>query len=216
MGRHTVAKNVVYRVDCIDKAIDSKVYVGSTSGGLAKRKGDHLESVRKGYETNDMYISMRKNGIDKYNFVIVKGLDDGDKEITRAMLQKAEDEVATELRKAGITLYNIRAPRDPNRPLTASRKWRIDNSEKYVCHCCGLNTSNQQQMENHLITNKHRVNLIKIFQCEEFAMICYHYDDLVENANYCENKKRELRAEMKQMKLMRVPYQANLLSGIIA
>lgn len=155
-GRKPVAKNIVYSVKCIDQNIDPKIYVGSTCNSLAVRKLIHLNCVKNGYESNDLYINMRKNGIDKYEFnieCVVKPNEEG--KIMKEDLKREEDRISNEYKAKGISLYNIRRAHADNKPETASSKWRKANSNRYTCQHCGICTSDRIQMINHFQSRKH-------------------------------------------------------------
>lgn len=55
----------------ITNKINGKVYIGQTSQGLARRKGEHIYRFNLGERDHRLYQAMRKYGIENFEFSIV-------------------------------------------------------------------------------------------------------------------------------------------------
>lgn len=58
-------KNVIYR---ITNTINQKVYIGQTTQGLKKRKGEHVYRFNRGERDHKLYLAFKKYGIDSFVF----------------------------------------------------------------------------------------------------------------------------------------------------
>lgn len=56
----------------ITNTANGKVYIGQTRQGLARRKGEHIHRFNLGERDHKLYRAMRKYGIDKFRFEVVK------------------------------------------------------------------------------------------------------------------------------------------------
>lgn len=101
----------------ITNRVNGKMYVGQTIQSNAKMRWySHCDMMRKGKKSH-LYDSMRKYGIDQFDWVIV------DTATSIEQLNELETMWANKLRDAGIVLYN-------NRETGNNKKHSLESIEK--------------------------------------------------------------------------------------
>lgn len=101
----------------ITNLVNGKMYVGQTVQSNAKMRWyAHCDMMRKGKKSH-LYDSMRKYGIDNFNWTVVDTANSIDQ------LNELETAWANKLRNAGITLYN-------NRETGGNKKHSASSIEK--------------------------------------------------------------------------------------
>lgn len=58
-------KNIIYKITNLQ---NNKVYIGLTTQGLARRKGEHIYRLNSGERDHKLYNAMRKYGINSFSF----------------------------------------------------------------------------------------------------------------------------------------------------
>ena len=186
-GKPVADRNIVYVIECKDKKLDDKVYIGSTINTLQQRITEHKQCAKNPSKStaNDLYINMRLHGIEKYETKQIKQFAT----ITKLELRQEEDKIKDEYIKKGVKVYNIRKAIDsnPQAQMNILAKWRKDHANRYNCNCCDYGCTCEIELDKHLSTKIHMKKYIASIG-EEFATISNNYEDLVENARQCHAK----------------------------
>ena len=124
------------RVYVVHNTFDTRKYVGSTTGSLAKRMGEHRWAANHGNE-RPLYVAMREHGVDKFYIQHVKDYACERKE----QLNAEEGRVMREMNTLAPNGYNL---------FLAGRKtkeWIADNKERYDARVREYRATHQEELK---------------------------------------------------------------------
>lgn len=175
---------VVYIIQCQDKDLDNKIYIGS-SLDFENRIRVHKTRAKehKKYGGNAIYFNMFTNGIDKYIFTILERLEDNYFGNRSNQLRKLEDKYVKQYKSEGYQLYNMNSPIYQNH----------DISNEFYCPYCNITLQEKRAYKRHICTTKHAFNIENYIEHElDYLYAIYKsYDELQLNALYCDELYRK-------------------------
>lgn len=109
---------VVYR---ITNLVDGKFYIGAASGGLAKRRREHLCVARRGKSRLKLYRAMVKHGIEQFEFAVIEECSTFDEVLRREIELIASMKPHYNLTRGGQGVVGaVRSPETRERMRQAS------------------------------------------------------------------------------------------------
>jgi len=187
VGRPKIVRecNIVYTIECKDKAKDTKIYVGSTINTLNQRITEHKQCAQNPAKStsNELYINMRTIGIENYEFKKVKQFAT----ISKVDLRNEEDKVKAEFIEKGVKVYNMRQAHDTEGQAKNITKWRKEHANRFFCDCCNYGCACEIEYNKHLGAKIHAKRYV-LSLGEEFISLCNNYDEQTENEKECQVK----------------------------